>query len=400
MLNVALDDLEESHLLLLCECKTPESSRLEFKETLDLSGMVGKREVPKDVSSMANADGGRIVYGIKEDGADGSKFAGSIKPLVDGSVVEMFENIVVTTIQPRPRFRLRKIMVAGGFALVVEIYSSYGEELHMAVGYGEYRFHRRAEQRSVLMAEPEIREAYARIAVRTQALEDQLETAIAKEAKARSAAQESIIVVPWYARRNLADPRLLEGVGSKLASGPFRDRDFSGYISNIKVFAGGMRVFVGGGGNPAVANWYFSISKNGLVHFSQKDLISSDGPRRYFYRIEDTLVNILMTISSSSLMYDLCNYWGPVRVIHRLYVPEDCSVVGMSESMPAGHHQGVVHQINLREVGSDREPTLGELMDQLSQRMGQVRCEWFDESGHLLNQHKNKLAPRYSRNDG
>lgn len=238
MLHIALDDLEEHHLVLLCESKTPESLRLEFKETLDLTSTKSKREVAKDVSAMANSDGGRIVYGIREeDDSNDSNCAGSIKPLVDGAVVDVFENIVVSTILPRPRFRMRKVPVTEGFVLIVEIYSSYGEELHMAVGYGENRFYRRAEQRSILMAEPEIREAYARIAVRTQALEEQVETAIKGEVQTRSASQESIIVAPWYARRNLADPRLLEGVGSKLALGPLRDSYFGSGVSNIRIFS-------------------------------------------------------------------------------------------------------------------------------------------------------------------
>jgi hypothetical protein len=55
--------------------------------------------------------------------------------------------------------------------LVVEVYPAYSDDLHLVTGFKEHRFYRRAENRAVLMEEPEIREAYARIAASRQALD-------------------------------------------------------------------------------------------------------------------------------------------------------------------------------------------------------------------------------------
>lgn len=123
-----------------------------------------------------------------------------------------------------------------------------------------------------------------------------------------------------------------------------------------------------------------------------ESLILSSGLGQWFYRAGETLKNLIMTISASVFVLDLVNYWGPVRIIHRLHFPRECAVIGSGRVMPAGYHQGVIDQVNLREIGADREPTLRELMDQLFQRVGQVRCGWFDESGHLKNEHRRELG--------
>lgn len=59
------------------------------------------------------------------------------------------------------------VEVEGGFVLVAEVYPSLGRDLHMVSGD---RFYRRAEARTVRMAEPEIREAYSRISISALAL--------------------------------------------------------------------------------------------------------------------------------------------------------------------------------------------------------------------------------------
>ena len=59
---------------------------------------------------MANAVGGRIVYGMDEKPRpDGSKVAGAICALIDGGLDESLENIIVTTIQPPPSYRIQGV---------------------------------------------------------------------------------------------------------------------------------------------------------------------------------------------------------------------------------------------------------------------------------------------------
>lgn len=147
MLDKNLDEITEGDLLALARIQTPESFRLEFKGMLNLATKEEKKELAKDVSAMANTSGGRIIYGMGEITlSDGSKVAGPIAPLTYGTAQETMENIIATTIHPRPRFRIRRIDVSGGFVLIVEVYPSYDRELHMVTGYGDGRFYRRGEQ--------------------------------------------------------------------------------------------------------------------------------------------------------------------------------------------------------------------------------------------------------------
>ena len=154
--------------------------------------------------------------------------------------------------------------------LVVETYPSYGADLYMATGYGDWRFYRRGETRVNRMSEPEIREAYMRIAARAASLDEVIEENASAELGVRSNAPESVLVVPWYATRNLADPRLLAGLGDELeASGAFAQDEL------IKIAAllmlpclAGMRGHYPAQVPPEEGTTYFAVTRAGVVHLS------------------------------------------------------------------------------------------------------------------------------------
>ena len=401
MLHIPLDDLTEQHLAQLQRDEVPESLRLEYKSQLDLSQTAHKREVSKDVSAMANTAGGRIIYGQDEVEQSGHTVAGSITPLSDGGLDESLENIIVTTIHPPPRYRIKRVTVSGGLALVVEIYPSSGLDLHMATGYGEGRFYRRGERRTIRMTEPEIREAYSRIAASTAALEKTIEETIESEIAIRRNAQESVLVVPWFARPNMADPRLLRDIGEELVEGPFRrvrDRDFRGLLRSITPFSGGLRLLYPPDerSRPSGAHFYLTLLRNGSTHLSRK-VVTKDQPLRYFPL--DTVLMLLTALEVSSLILNRVNYWGPIRLIHRLALQERAEITpnaGPAESLENGVYTSTVSQFNLREQGHDLEPLAGEILDQIFQAAGAVRCPWFAESGQLNEPYATELGLRAS----
>lgn len=58
----------------------PEGLALEFKRELPIAEPDEKRELANDWSGMANADGGRLIYGIQEQElTDGSRVAASMR---------------------------------------------------------------------------------------------------------------------------------------------------------------------------------------------------------------------------------------------------------------------------------------------------------------------------------
>lgn len=65
--NKPLENLTVEDIKILVREKIPESQTLEYKEKGYANDREGKREILKDITSMANAYGGYIIIGIKED---------------------------------------------------------------------------------------------------------------------------------------------------------------------------------------------------------------------------------------------------------------------------------------------------------------------------------------------
>lgn len=73
MLPRDLRKIDERLLVELCEQATPEAPGLEFKRELPSKHPKGKAELAKDVSALANAGGGDIIFGVHEKDACANK---------------------------------------------------------------------------------------------------------------------------------------------------------------------------------------------------------------------------------------------------------------------------------------------------------------------------------------
>lgn len=76
MLDKPLDSLTESDIQQAVVDRIPEDKQLEYKETLPGSDHESKKEFLADVSAMANAAGGLILYGIAEERDANNKTTG------------------------------------------------------------------------------------------------------------------------------------------------------------------------------------------------------------------------------------------------------------------------------------------------------------------------------------
>jgi len=162
----------------LIEDREPESLRLDYKETLDISKDSGKKELAKDVSSFANEQGGVLIYGVPE-ARDGE--LPKPKPLsecgmeIDRSLPESIERILISTVQPPLHALTIRVVglpeIAPKQLLTIQHPESYWKP-HMIEGYGVGRYYRRGNFQAVIMNEREVEAAYlAREAARTHALE-------------------------------------------------------------------------------------------------------------------------------------------------------------------------------------------------------------------------------------
>lgn len=134
---------EEIHRLI--EDRTQESLYLEFKRGDALGRQNNQRaELLKDVTGFANADGGRIIYGIAESRpVDGIAAADSLSPVADATITrEWMSSTIHDHASPRFHdFDIEEIAVEGGRVLIVDIKAA--GTAHQTL-LGDLRYYQRA----------------------------------------------------------------------------------------------------------------------------------------------------------------------------------------------------------------------------------------------------------------
>ena len=134
---------------------TEESLNLDYKAAGALSKQPKKKvEITKDVSAMANSDGGKIIYGIAED-AENRHLLGSIDPVDHTVFSKEWLDHIIGNIRPRINgLIIHPVAIGNSYsdvAYVVEIPSSY--TAHQA---SDKRYYKRHNFESVPMEHYEI----------------------------------------------------------------------------------------------------------------------------------------------------------------------------------------------------------------------------------------------------
>ncbi len=137
-----------------------ESSNLEFKDGRSLLNETEKKhEIAKDVSAMANAAGGTIIYGLHASDSVATEIAGC-----DASPgkLEWFDQIITNNIEPKVQgVRLKRIDLPDGkLALVVTIPPATTFAPHQSKPH--HRYFRRYERTILPMLDHEIRDIMRR----------------------------------------------------------------------------------------------------------------------------------------------------------------------------------------------------------------------------------------------
>lgn len=127
MLPYPLNKIDAAVLDEICKQRFSESSTIDFKEELTKNSDQGKNEIAKDVCALANADGGDLVFGIKEERDGGT--AESVVPLRGESFDEASRRILQALeawVEPKIRgLQIQNIPVDGGFAMIVRVPASF-----------------------------------------------------------------------------------------------------------------------------------------------------------------------------------------------------------------------------------------------------------------------------------
>lgn len=167
---------DEGDLQYLIDHKLGETLHREYKVKLSLEGDRERKELCKDVSALANGEGGIIVFGLDEaDSEEGGSLPVRLAPLTDRGQKEVAERVLLDGVSPRIEFRFYPIEATDGSGeyLVLDVPKSL-RGLHMVTLKKENRYYIRRNFSSVPMTPFEIEEAYRNLASREQDAESRL----------------------------------------------------------------------------------------------------------------------------------------------------------------------------------------------------------------------------------
>jgi hypothetical protein len=126
MIAGRLEDITENDIAQLCRSETPEGRMLEFKRDLPGDGREDKAEFLADATSLANGQGGDLVFGIEDKNGVAVSMPGVQPTNLDQTILRL-ENLLRTSADPRvvgAKFHWTPF-AAGGGALILRVPPSF-----------------------------------------------------------------------------------------------------------------------------------------------------------------------------------------------------------------------------------------------------------------------------------
>ncbi len=161
MFQKPISQLIEADLQTLVDNSEKEGLLLEYKQ--ELSGVDHeKKELSKDISAMANTDGGYLIIGIKEDGGRASALVGTPKFIGRQPTEEWLESVLISNVRPRITIRPKVIETTTDSSkvyVVVHIPQS-ARRPHMVVAEGKNAYYKRYNYQSNYADEHEVRSMF------------------------------------------------------------------------------------------------------------------------------------------------------------------------------------------------------------------------------------------------
>ena len=117
--NKALEAVDESDLQALITDGVTEGKTIEYKQELPGNDYEAVREFLSDVSSFANAAGGHLIFGVREDGGLPVEIDGLQNINVD-QVKQRLENSIRDNMEPRlPGISVQEIPLQSGEVVII-----------------------------------------------------------------------------------------------------------------------------------------------------------------------------------------------------------------------------------------------------------------------------------------
>jgi len=152
-----------------------EDDRLDYKRSLNLETPRGRAEAAKDVSSLANTFGGRIVIGLVEEEREGLNVPVAFEPFSDPGLKDRLVDVLYSLCVPNVHVDPKLIEVADGYCMVMEIPESLAPVFVTARGHN--RYYKRYDSKSVPMHERDVQARYQRLLTARTSSEAMMEEA-------------------------------------------------------------------------------------------------------------------------------------------------------------------------------------------------------------------------------
>ena len=159
--NKPLESIEEADLRALIDNKVAEGKNIDYKQALPGNSDSDKREFLSDLSSLANASGGHLVFGIKEKDGVPVQLSGTDGANPDAEILRL-ENLTRDGLEPRiPGVSMHPVALkAGGLALVIRVPRRWSSP-HRVTLKGHGHFYSRNSAGKYRLDVSELRAAFA-----------------------------------------------------------------------------------------------------------------------------------------------------------------------------------------------------------------------------------------------
>lgn len=299
LFNKPLENVSEDDLKVLIANEVSEGKAIEYKQAAIGNDRDNKKEFLADVSSFANASGGYLIIGMREEAGVAIEICGL--DLDADAELQRLENLMRDNLDPRiPGISMRAIPLASGVAIVVQIPRSWSQPHAVNFG-GHWRFYSRNSAGKYPLDVSEVRTAFTlseTIADRIREFRaERLGNIVAGETPVPI--QEGAIVVLHVIPLTAFDPKAIFDV-AKLAnlnekpapifSHPSSHRhNFDGFLTHDL------------NRSTSLSHAYLQVFRNGIIESVNSGLLNSDyaGPvipsADFEYGILDALQRFLDT---------------------------------------------------------------------------------------------------------
>lgn len=297
-LNKQLESIEESDLQELVDNKVAEGKTIEYKQSLPSNSDREKKEFLADVSSFANAAGGHLIYGVKEEAGAPVEICGLRDINPDDQILRL-ESSIRNGIAPRiPGVSTRAISLrALRVAMIIRIPKSWALP-HMVTFKGHSKFYSRNSAGKYPLDVSELRVLFALSETTAERIRnfrvERLSKIVAGETPVALDETPKIVlhIIPFSA----FDPAARIDVSS-LANevGHFKPiyTGVSGYRHNFDGF-----LTYGALSDSGSADSYLQIFRNGSIEAVDAEILRPHPPKKIIPSLyyEERLIDVLSTI--------------------------------------------------------------------------------------------------------